>query len=215
MPKVLLTRPAYETTTRYLSAWNQKAINAALRRKWQVTDLKGKSANKINLEKSLAKDNPDLVLLNGHGNYTTITGDKSEVLIEVGVNAKILKDKIVHAFSCETAKTLGPAAVKAGAKAYIGYDEPFVFMATEGFEAAPLKDKRAAIFLDPAILVSLDLLDGKTAGVAHQNSAAAFSTNIQKLISSASKSTSFARYLLWDLKHQKCLGDKDATVDHR
>lgn len=203
---LLVTRPSYEMTTKYLSAWNESVINFAVQKKWQTIDLHNKDANPTNFARRMKKNKPSLVLLNGHGSYEAITGQDSEVLIEAGVNEKILKGKVVHAFSCETGKILGPAAVAAGAKSYLGYDEPFVFLVDKGGAKNPLADKLAREFMTPALVVSYSLLEGNGAKAAYQKSQREFKKRIKKLASGGSKTTYLIRYLQWDMNHQVCLG---------
>jgi hypothetical protein len=44
-----------------------------------------------------------------------------------GYGAAEVKGRALHLLSCETARTLGPDTVTNGAKAFVGYDENFVF----------------------------------------------------------------------------------------
>lgn len=205
MLKLVITRPAYEMTTKYLYAWNEKVVQKALSKKVEVFDLPGKRATKINLTNTLSNFQPDLVFLNGHGASDLITGHKNEILIKSGINEGLLKNKHIHALSCETGKILAPSAISAGAKSYIGYDESFVFIATKGKENNPLEDERTAYFLDPAILVSLSLINGDTPKKASENSKNAMRKTVRSLASSGKKDAFLIRYLLWNLKHQVCL----------
>lgn len=205
MLKLLLTRPSYETTTNYLFAWNQKIVDTAKIKKLDITDLSKEKATKKKLTEVIMKNKPDLVLLNGHGAPDLITGQNNEILIKTGVNENILKGTDVYAFSCETGKILGPASIASGAKSYIGYDEPFVFITTKGKERKPLEDKRAAYFLNPAIEVSLTLMNGETPMKASKKSKNAIMKTVRNLISSGKKEAYLVRYLLWNLKHQVCL----------
>jgi len=212
MPKkLLLSRPSYEVTTNYLSSWSEKIINIAKNKKIVVLDLKGNQANKKRLTQTIDQYKPHLVLLNGHGNKEAITGQNDEILIQAGENENILKGKIVYALSCETGKVLGPESIKAGTDVYIGYDEVFIFYYTKGKESQPLRDKRAALFLQPASEVSTSLIEGQSGKEAHEKSKNAFMLNIRKLLSSQAKESYLVRYLLWDMKHQVCLGNKNAT----
>jgi len=205
MPEVLLTRPSYEIVTRYLFTWSQNLVNLAGKEKWTVFDLQKSHANFRQFSAVINKYSPRLVLLHGHGNYSAISCHNGEILIEKGINEAILKGTDTYAFSCETGKELGPAAVKAGAKSYIGFDEVFVFYQTQGMEDKPLADKRAAKFLEPALEVSASLLSHKSPKQSFINSQKAFKKNIDSLISSKSKEVYLVRYLLWDLNHQVCL----------
>jgi hypothetical protein len=195
MVKIVLIRPSYETTTRYLYIWNQKVVDRTREKEMNIVDLKKKQAARNNLINVLSQNDPDYVFLNGHGAPDFITGQNGEILIQAGVNEGVLAGKHVHALSCDTGKILGPAAIKKGAKSYIGYDEPFVFVT-----------KQAGLFLDPAIAVSLSLLDGATARQACRASQQAFLENIRILSASRQKKNSYLiRYLLWDKNHQVCL----------
>jgi hypothetical protein len=205
MLKLVITRPSYETTTKYLFAWNQKVIKTAKIKSVETTDLSKQYATKRNLTDALFQSKPDLVFLNGHGAPDMIAGQDNEILIKAGINEDILKGKHVHALSCETGKILGPAAVSIGAKSYIGYKEPFVFIASKGKAAKPLSDKRASLFLDPAIEVSLSLLNGDSPTASYKNSQKATLKTIRALAASGKKDSFLLRYLFWNLKHQVCL----------
>ncbi|OGG03166.1 hypothetical protein A2W14_03655 [Candidatus Gottesmanbacteria bacterium RBG_16_37_8] len=205
MPEVVFTRPDYETVTHYLFVWSQKLISLAKTNKWTVSDLKKTQASLRKFTAVIKKNTPQLVLLHGHGNYSAISCQNEEILLEKGRNEELIKNTDTYAFSCETAKELGPAAVKKGAKSYIGYDEVFVFATTKGKEKDPLKDKRAAKFLEPALEVSTSLLRRLSPRTSFQNSQKAFKKNIDSLISSKSKEVYLVRYLLWNLRHQVCL----------
>ena len=215
MPKVVLTRPDYEPVTHYLFTWSQKLIPEAKKNKWTVFDLKRTHANLKEFTSVINRNTPGLVLLHGHGNYSSITGQSGKVIIQAGQNENILKNSVTYAFSCQTAKELGAAAVEAGAKSYIGYDEDFIFFQTEGMEKSPASDKRAAKFMEPALEISASLLQKKTPKEAFRKSQKAFRKNIDGLLSSDSKEVYLVRYLLWDKTHQVCLikNSKTAAID--
>lgn len=205
MPKVILTRPDYEPVTHYLFAWSQKLITLAKNKKWTVTDLKKSQASPKKFTSAVKKSYSQLILLHGHGSYSLITGQNGQILLEAGRNENLLKGSDSYAFSCQTAKELGPAAINAGAKSYIGYDEDFIFIQTRGKEKNPLTDKRAAKFMGPALEVSTSFIAGKSPKTAWKNSQKAFRKNIDALLSSESKEVYLLRYLLWDKTHQLCL----------
>ena len=72
----------------------------------------------------------------------------------------------------------------------------------------------AKFFSEPSNLVATTLLKGYCAGEAYKRSQKAFRRNINRLISSETNSEESAtiKYLLWDMQHQVCLGDKDAKA---
>jgi hypothetical protein len=100
MYKVLLiTRPNHDITTRYLSSWSSKIIDIASRKGVKVLDLKGSRANSLELTKMIKRQEPLLIVLNGHGNPSTVTGCDNKPLITVTDNAGLLKDRVVYALS--------------------------------------------------------------------------------------------------------------------
>ena len=211
---VLITRPEYDYTTRYISAWAKKVIDFAKLKGILLFDLLQTRATKKELESILHKKDPRFVVINGHGNDILVCGQDGEVLIEAGVNENILRSRIVYALSCRSAKVLGFKSIENGALAYIGYTEDFIFMYSNEKRGHPLDDKTAELFLGPSNQVVISLLKGHTAGEAQQNSRKSFLRNMQKLLTSESslEDSSTLRYLFWDMQHQVCLGDKAATL---
>lgn len=211
---VLITRPKYDYTTRYISTWSEKVIDFVKLKGAILIDLLGGRATRKELESILHKKNPRFVIINGHGNDTLVCGQDGEVLIEAGINDNVLKSRIVYALSCRSAKILGLKSIESGASAYIGYVEDFIFMYSNEKRGHPLEDKTAELFLEPSNQVAISLLKGRTAGEAHQNSKRFFFRNIQKLLTSESslEDSSTLRYLFWDMQHQVCLGDQSAVL---
>jgi len=80
--------------------------------------------------------------------WLNLGNSPDEILVEVGENEYILKDTIVFSLSCSSAKRLGISSIKAGAKAYIGYNEDFIFAYTDGFLTRAEQDPLAKLFLD-------------------------------------------------------------------
>lgn len=207
---LLITRPSFDLTTRYISAWAKKIIMLAKEKGSIVFDLDKKRANRQEFESMIRKEEPSLIFLNGHGNYNLIAGQDNEELILAGKNERILKKKIVYALSCRSGKILGPSSIKSGAIAYIGYDEDFIFLYNERNQARPGQDKTAEIFLEPSNQVMVSLLKNHKPRESHQNSKKSFIRLIRRLLSSQSSSleSSAVRYLIWDMQHQVCCEKK-------
>jgi len=203
----LTTRPNHDLTTNYLSSWMGLVFNQAKKSGIKVLDLKGKRANKKELTSMVYKLKPDLIVFNGHGDEMTITGNDDNILIKEGVNDNLLKDKIIYAIACRSAKSLGVSAISKGAKAYIGYNEDFIFLIDEKFISKPLMDKTAALFLNPSNYLVLCLLKGHHPKDSYEKSKSAYKRNIEKLMTSeASKEDKeVLPYLIWNMKHQVCL----------
>jgi len=203
---MLVTRPNFDLTTRYISIWAKKIIALAKSKGDAVFDLDKKRANRKEFESVIRKKEPSLVFLNGHGNYNVVAGQDNEELIRVGDNEQLLKSKIIYALSCRSGKILGPSSIKFGADAYIGYDEDFIFLYDENKQTRPEQDKTAELFLEPSNQVMVSLLKNHTPKEAHKNSKQSFARKIKKLLSSQSTAleSSAVRYLIWDMQHQVC-----------
>jgi hypothetical protein len=175
-----------------------------------VIELKKEKANKKELESRLAKLKPQLVIINGHGSDTCVTGHDSEVLVEVGQNENILRSKIVYSLSCNSATCLGVESVKAGALCYIGYKTKFTFFHRNKI-SHPLDDNIAKLFLDPSNQVAVSLLKGNKTQDANRKSKELAMKNIQKLLSSESsrESTLYAKFLWSNMRNQVCYGNQE------
>jgi len=212
MNKCLITRPNHDKVTSYLFQWSREILdnNSNI----QFLNLEGIDANRNKVESYLAKQNPILVLFNGHGDNNTIRGFKDEILIEAGKNEGLLKSKIVYALSCSSARKLGIIAIEKGAESFIGYKNPFVIYTDANREATPLKDNIAASFLNPSNRIGLSLLKGSTTQEASSKSKDAFKKEIKKyFVSSAMPgSDRIVAGLLWDMNCQVVLGNKEARI---
>ncbi len=203
---LLVTRPSFDLTTRYLAVWAQKIIDIAKGKGDKVFDLDKKRANRQELESMIKRNKPTIIFFNGHGNYDVVAGQDNEALVRAKKNEEILKAKTVYALSCRSGKILGPNSVKSGADAYLGYDEDFVFLYDEKKRARPEQDKIVEIFLEPANQVMVSLLKNHTAQQAQANSKKSFAQRIRKFLSSQATSleSTAVRYLLWDMQHLVC-----------
>jgi len=211
MNKILLTtRPKHDYTTHYLFYWASEIIKLARDKGVSVLDLKKKRANRKEFESMLSKKEPLLVFLNGHGNADCVAGHDDEILLEAGKNEELLEMKIIYALSCKSAKELGPKSVGSGALSYVGYDNDFVFLWEEGKISKPLEDKTAQLFLEPSNCVVGSLLKGHTVGEACRKSKQLFLKNIHELLTSEN-SSEIVPYLMWDMRHQVCLGDRSSS----
>ena len=210
--KVVITRPEHDITTLYLSSWSMKALSGVKPREAIVFDLHRQRASRKETEITLRTQKPGLVIINGHGNEKSIAGHNNELLITAGDNDGLLKGKIAYAVSCKSAKTLGRKSIASGAAAYLGYDDDFIFFYDQKATKNPLQDKTAALFLEPSASLIQSLVEGNTTGTASAASKQSFQDSMKKLLSSNAtpEETSMARYLWWDLRHQACLGNKEA-----
>ncbi|MDD4989710.1 MAG: hypothetical protein PHW31_00130 [Candidatus Pacebacteria bacterium] len=205
--KIILTRPQYEITTKYLSCWAGEIIILANKKGAEVLDLAKEKARKNELVGRIKKLRPDIVFLNGHGNDDCIAGHNDEVLIKFGDNHKILSGVITYGLSCNAGKKLGPAVVKEPQTSFIGYTDKFIFICDNDFIFKPLQDPKAKPFMDSSNQVMVSLIKGNSVKDASLRSKDKFKENYLKFLSNKSDpdSLQIAQCLWWDMRHQVCL----------
>ena len=210
----LITRPDYDTATRYLSCWSEEIIEEAKSKGRRVIDLKGEKVTKKELTGRIKKLKPSLIVLNGHGSEDSIAGQDGNLLIKSGENEDLLHSSLTYAVSCCSGKTLGPKIVEKENTTFIGYDDDFAFTSNKKYLSQPLKDKMAQPFMEASNHVVISLLKGHKAIDASNRSKEMFERNYKQLLSSEADSDSLqsARCLWWDMFHQVCLGNTEATI---
>ena len=207
----LVTRPEHDDTTYYLSKWSKESINMAEEHNIKILDLQGKKANKKEVESRLRKFSPQLVVFNGHGDENTVSGHKNQPVIIAGDNESVLKEKMVFAISCRSAKNLGPMSVKKGAVCYAGYMDDFIFFYDPEHITRPLADKTARLFLEPQQKFIESLLKGNTIDESLTRTKKAMMDNMTQLLASDSGDAYLAKYLWWNVKNLVAHGDKNAA----
>jgi hypothetical protein len=202
-----LTRPNHDEGTTYLFHWSKPVIKLALKKKNKIVDIAGKKANKANFIGRLTKIKPDFVFFNGHGSQTAILGQNNEPLLSTRDKLELSNKLIIYSRSCNCASRLGPHCLRRGAKAFIGYTQPFIFFYNPDLTTHPLTDKGAELFLEPSNRVITTLLKGHSPEEADKRAKQAFQKNIQKLSTSETPQeySLVIRFLFWDMKHQVCL----------
>jgi hypothetical protein len=180
---VLVSAPDFDYMTRYLHAWSKKLASELRGKSHDVLLLEGKNATHKRVVGMLRKQPIDVVVLNGHGNANEIAGHDNETLIDTET-ADLLSGKDVHALSCQTAAELGKAAMRAGAKSYIGYADKFVLVFDRSKTSRPLDDDTAALFLEPAFSAPRALCNGKSADEAVKTAKAAYRASISRALNS-------------------------------
>ncbi|MBQ3261257.1 hypothetical protein IJH29_01210 [Candidatus Saccharibacteria bacterium] len=196
--KILISNPETDAFTRYLLFWSNNLIKN-IGSRHEIIQLKKTRANRENFEGILHKKSVDIVLLNGHGGDNLILGHDEKPMVD-SKNASCLAGKIVHAMSCSSAKTLGPISIKLGAKAYVGYKEPYLAPRMDDKIADPLKDKTVSLFLNPAFIAQKALTDGKTPREAIKLAKNAYNRSIVSALTSPVQSDDdqFVGLLCWD-----------------
>lgn len=211
---ILVTNPADDSATKYLDSWLYKIVNLAKKQKDTfIFELRKKQANKKKLILLIKDKKPQFVIFNGHGSNDSITGFGQKILIKCGENEHLLKDKIIHSLSCNSARKLGPRCIKIGTLTYIGYEEEFKLVHLDkSSNKERLEDEVANFFLKPAYEAVIALIEGATAKNAYERSQKMYLENLEVLItsSSAEYNTVVASLLFHNLEHQVCLGNNKA-----
>ena len=209
---MLITLPDYDDVTKYLHVWNQDVIKAAERNSLEPILSKGKNVVRSQISKIIESKDPKLIILNGHGDFDRVLGHQHEPIIILGENENLLKDRIVHAFTCSSARELGK---KCKAKAFIGYSDLF-FLCVDRFSInRPREDKFAGPVLECAIEAPLQLAKRKTAKEAFESSQVLYGKWIDEFTVSNSKYTTEELQLIlpilhWNKLSQTLHGDPEA-----
>ena len=126
--KLLIIRPNcpgdnYTTLFSFPAATLVK--NKAVAEGWTVTDLQGNNSNRANVESNINTVKPDFVIHYDHGSTFTIYGQNANAITPAidDANVNLLAGRAVSTVSCQSAAGLGPLAIAATSKAYLGYDE--------------------------------------------------------------------------------------------
>lgn len=201
---LLITRPRHDIPTHYLFSWAAEIITAAKSKRIQVVDLLKEKARKKTLQSYLRKDMFDLVIINGHGNATSVGGHDNEILVSVGDGADLFRDKIVFVRACDAGAVLGPEIMRNGAKSFIGYLHPYMFPYDKDSVQHPLRDELAAPVLECSNQIGLSLIKGRTAQEAHRESIKKYEEKIDKFSASNSTSTFLLPFLNWNMMIQVC-----------
>lgn len=209
---LLITRPEHDPGTLYLSKWSEKIINEARDKGVRVIDLHRQQAERNRFLGTIEKSSPKLIVLNGHGDEKTITGHDGKIIL-AETDSRVVSGKIIFARACLSAKILGPTLVSGGVVAYLGYREDFWFKYNIKDISRPLKDRTAALFLEPSNYVAISLLKGHRAEAVDERSRGLYKKNIERLLAEGPLAEDYdaIRLLFWDMLNQVCLGDKNAV----
>ncbi len=207
------TFPDYDITLSYLTSYGGEIVDFAEKRGVKVTKLKREKVTRKNVESFLNSNSPGLVVFNGHGSEDCVSGYKEEPLIIAGKNEHLLNSKVVYSTSCSSAAVLGKESVKAGARAFIGYEDDFVFLFDKNRTTSPMKDEIARNFLEPSNALVISLLKGNKVQDAFDTSQESFQRKIDELLTSEALpgTENLIAFLLWDKSVQTFHGDGEAV----
>src|SRR3989338_6543540 len=108
---LLLTRPKYDTATHYLYHWSQILLDEAKEKKAEVIDLERKKACKKVFQSYLEKRPIDTVVINGHGNNSSVWGNEEEIL-SITDGPHLFEGKSIFIRACDSGAILGPVLMQ-------------------------------------------------------------------------------------------------------
>ena len=212
--RFLITRPTHDLITSYLHDFSKEIVKTVKETKdIHVTDLEGPAAIRLNLEKSLIKEEPGLVFLNGHGDRKRVAGHEDEIILDEK-NINLGKDKIIYALSCDSLEDLGEIAIDIGAKAYIGYIGEFMWVGEPSKSSIPDKDKNAAPFRKACHVLIHSLYSGISVGKAIEKTKQEYCKLIRTYGTSEDDygdAPAIGLALAWNLEYLDMCGDADAV----
>ena len=179
---LLVTSPKYDDGTEYLSHYASLVLKKAESLGILNKNFDGKNATHKNVSKFITKKDPKLLFINGHGNERSLEGNRGEILFDVDKDINLLRDRLVYARACHAGLLLGKKAVENNNGCFIGYKSPFSFWIDDKRSATPLKDKIAALFLEPSNDVVNSLLKRKTARESDRLSKEKMIENMNKIL---------------------------------
>lgn len=166
------------------------------------------------LYKAITTYNPKLVVANGHGGFKTLTVG-SNVLIGIrsydeathkkidAQNPEWFQGRIVLLLTCNAGRELVQGLINYGAKAVMGFREPFIFLSDD--TVPPDSDKAAKPFFLSLLQPALQLVNGADFGQAVQAANDAFAYYYEQAQSSNDKD--MAKYLRFDEENLVSMGD--------
>lgn len=159
---VLFSRPSHDLTLSYLFYYSKELVKLSEELNYKTINKEKEEANKVIITNLIKKQNPNLIMFNGHGGDDFVCGHKNEIIVSSKENSEILANSVTYSLSCSSASILGREAVKKGAKCFIGYEFDFAFGKDPDSEAVPRRDKIAKLFLEPSNILFKSILNGKT-----------------------------------------------------
>ena len=212
---MLVTLPEHDLATLYSSKWSKEVIDVAERNGIHVTSIEGSNVTRNRVERAITSNKPMFLMFNGHGSDSMIAGHDFEPIIILGDNDNLLKDKIVHAFTCSSGRTLG---ARCGASAFIGYSNWFIMCIDGNSTNRPLEDRLASPIMQCAMEAPKQLAKKKTAREAYEQSQAKYQRWIDEFTLSSSKYTTeelqlILPCLMWNKTCQVLYEDNDAKLN--
>ena len=144
MPLAYFFRPKFDLPTEYMNSWLGTSMGDASMEGFSTIDSSGDQATRYSFFDKIQSYNPDVVIADGHGNPTTLTGQGLEEVLRSCFNNEVLAGRVVCGLSCFTGQVLGPNSKDKGALAYIGFVNEFSWIVSPPYN--PSMDPAAYSF---------------------------------------------------------------------
>jgi hypothetical protein len=125
-----------------------------------IIDLYGDDAAKDKIFEAIQTYHPQRAIMAGHGNSTTYTAQREEVVLQACQNDEIMSGTLSHFISCSVGVELLPSIIKKGGVGTIGYMVDFTFMINSDYSVD--KDPYAEPFKDLTVTIITKMLQGAT-----------------------------------------------------
>lgn len=187
---VLAVDSSHDALTRAGLDYREKHVYPHLmRRGLVVRKFQGPMARRLYVAPEARKSDVSYVTGVGHGGHDTYTGDWGSPIWQVGnYHPDEVRGKIMHLLSCETARDLGPDAVRNTCRAYFGYDENFVVVLSH-----------PEVFFDCDSEIDRGFADGLNAARVHDHTIALYDKRIGEALAAGRQYT--AAVLRFDRDH--------------
>jgi len=214
MACVLFSRPSHDVTLSYLFYYSRELVDLSEELGYKTINKEKEEANRKIITNLIQKQNPNLIMFNGHGGDAFVCGHKNEIIISSKENPEILINSITYSLSCSSASILGHEAVKKGAKCFIGYEFDFAFGKDPDSEAVPKRDRIAKLFLEPSNLLFKSILKGKTIKDSITKAKQKMKENIWYLSTTDSfpEASYYAPFLFGNYSGLIALGDESSSI---
>jgi len=178
---MIFIRTNHDIATSYLYSYTEPLIKEAEQRGFNVIKMEREEITEDILRKRIKNQKPTFIFFNGHGNSTSLYGNKGNEFINLN-SADVFKTTVSYARSCNCLNKLGKEAVKKGCSAFIGYKKPFWIARSHKRECQPLKDNVAEPILESSNTIVKQLLKGHSVDEAIKKSHETAADYILKLI---------------------------------
>ena len=125
-----------------------------------IIDLHGEDATKEKIFEAIQTHHPQRAIMAGHGNATTYTAQREEVVLRKCENDEIMSGTLSHFISCSVGQQLLPSIIEKGGVGTVGYMVDFTFMVNTDYSVE--QDPYAEPFKDVTVTIITRMLQGAT-----------------------------------------------------